>query len=228
MLFRSEQSVPSSVGFEALWASLPDDVQASVAALASKESDAILKPNPKAPGPLPPVPVGVTVRLDSEMARAALLTVPRLQRKHYELIPKQLDEMSFWVNFFSHMTVLVGPKHAEFLEARQGDLAWKGKDVREGADSFSAAWSELSEAKRAPISDLASKESNALLLPALASPPCFPHAPLGTANFIDEAAAMAALRAVPGLQYKHYTIVPKKLDEKTFWVNFFTHVTALL
>ena len=26
---------------------------------------------------------------------------------------------------------------------------------------------------------------------------------------------MAALRAVPGLQYKHYTLVPKKLDEKT-------------
>ena len=47
------------------------------------------------------------------------------------------------------------------------------------------------------------------------SPPCFPDAPLGTANFIDEAAAMAALRAVPGLQYKHYTLVPKKLDEKT-------------
>ena len=64
------------------------------------------------------MPVGVTVRLDSEMARAALLVVPRLQRKHYELIPKQLDEMSFWVNFFSHMTVMVGPKHAEFLEAQ--------------------------------------------------------------------------------------------------------------
>ena len=79
----AEQSVPSSMGFEALWASLPDDVQASVTALASKESDAILKPNPKAPGPLPPVPVGVTVRLDSEMARAALLIVPRLQRNAY-------------------------------------------------------------------------------------------------------------------------------------------------
>ena len=171
----AEQSVPSSMGFEALWASLPDDVQARVTALASKESDAILKPNPKAPGPLPPVPVGVTVRLDSEMARAALLIVPRLQRKHYELIPKQLDEMSFWVspcptlaaplalvhcvrallaatptavpdlapdvtpspdprpnsdpgphpdqvNFFSHMTVLVGPKHAEFLEVRAPPL----------------------------------------------------------------------------------------------------------
>ena len=93
----AEQSMPSSMGFEALWASLPDDVQASVAALASKESDVILKPNPKAPGPLPPVPVGVTVRLDSEMARAALLIVPRLQRKHYETIPKLLDEMTFWV-----------------------------------------------------------------------------------------------------------------------------------
>ena len=68
---------------------------------------------------------------------------------------------------------------------------------------------------RLTLTPLASQESNALLLPSLASPPCFPDAPLGTANFIDEAAAMAALRAVPGLQYKHYTLVPKKLDEKT-------------
>ena len=87
----------------------------SVTALASKESDAILKPNPKAPGPLPPVPVGVTVRLDSEMARAALLIVPRLQRKHYELIPKQLDEMSFWV---SPCPTLARPAGAGPLRAR--------------------------------------------------------------------------------------------------------------
>ena len=222
----AEQSLPSSMGFEALWASLPDDVQASVAALASKESDALLKPNPQAPGPLPPVPVGVTVRLDSEMARAALLIVPRLQRKHYEVIPKQLDEMTFWVNFFSHMTMLVGPKHAEFLEARQGELSWKGKD--EGPDSFAAAWAELSDGKKAEISKLAAKESNALLLPSLSSPPAFPDVALGTANYIDETAAMSALRGVDGLQYKHYTLVPKKLDEKTFWVNAFSHVTAAL
>ena len=224
----AEQSMPSTMGFETLWASLPDDVQASVAALASKESDVLLKPNPKAPGPLPPVPVGVTVRLDSEMARAALLIVPRLQRKHYETIPKQLDEMTFWVNFFSHMTVLVGPKHAEFLEARQGELSWKGKDEHEGSDSFAAVWAELSDSKKAEISKLAGKESNALLLPSLASPPAFPDVALGTANYIDETAAMSALRSVEGLQYKHYTLVPKKLDEKTFWVNFFTHMTALL
>ena len=78
-------------------ASSPCLRQASVTALASKENDAILTPHPKAPGPFPPVPVGVTVRLDGDMARAALLSVPRLQRKHYEMIPKQLDEMTFWV-----------------------------------------------------------------------------------------------------------------------------------
>ena len=42
------------------------------------------------------------------------------------------------VNFFSHVTVLVGPKHAEFLEARQGELAWKGKDEHASSDSFAA------------------------------------------------------------------------------------------
>lgn len=211
-----------------MWAALPEDVQASVAEIVSKESDVLLKPNPKAPGPFPPVPVGVTVRLDSEMARGALSAVPRLQTKHYEMIPRKLDEMSFWVNFFSHLTVLVGPKHAEFVEARQLELSWKGKDEREGMDSFAAVWAELPEAKKAEVSALAAKESNTLLLPSLTSPPAFPTVPLGTSNYIDETAAMSALSSVAGLQYKHYMLVPKKLDEKTFWVNFFTHMTALL
>ena len=52
------------------------------------------------------------------MARAALLLVPRLQRKHYELIPKQLDEMSFWVNFFSHVTVLVASEAPDVLQSK--------------------------------------------------------------------------------------------------------------
>ena len=71
-------------------------------------------------------------------------------------------------------------------------------------------------------------EPSRSLLPSLSSPPAFPDVALGTANYIDETAAMSALRGVDGLQYKHYTLVPKKLDEKTFWVNFFTHMTALL
>ena len=60
------------------------------------------------------------------------------------------------------------------------------------------------------------------------SPAAFPVVPLGTANYIDEGAAMAALGSVTGLQYKHYMLVPKKLEEKTFWVNFFTHLTAII
>ena len=39
---------------------------------------------------------------------------------------------------------------------------------------------------------------------------------------------MSALRLVPGLQTMHYHYVPKKLDEKTFWVNFFSHLTAAI
>ena len=45
--------------------------------------------------------------LDHAAATAALKAVPRLQRKHYELIPKVMDEMAFWDAFFSHATVIV-------------------------------------------------------------------------------------------------------------------------
>jgi len=50
---------------------------------------------------------GVSVALDHAAATGALGAVPRLQRKHYELIPKVLDEMAFWEAFFSHATVIV-------------------------------------------------------------------------------------------------------------------------
>lgn len=219
----AEQSTPSSGGrFDALWAALPDDVKARVGELCSKESETLLKPNSAAPPPLPPVPLGVTVRLDPDVARAALSAVPRLQRKHYELIPKQLDEMSFWINFFTHFTVLVAEKNADLLDVDLGD-EWKGVD---GGDSFAAVWAELPEAKKGEVAALANKDNDALLLPSLASPPAFPKLPVGVANFVDENAAKSALGSVQGLQYKHYTLVPKKLDEKTFWVNFFTHATA--
>ena len=66
-----------------------------------------------------------------------------------------------------------------------------------------------------------------LLQPNPKAPPAFPRLPLGMDNFIDIAAATAALSLVPGLQYKHYMMVPKKLDERSFWVNFFSHVTAI-
>ena len=211
----AEQSAPASSGqFDALWAALPDDVKARVGELCTKESETLLNPNAAAPPPLPPVPVGVTVRLDHEVARAALGLVPRLQRKHYEMIPKQLDEMSFWINFFTHFTALV-----------QENNAWKGVD---GGDSFAAVWTELPEAKKGDVAALANRDNDTLLLPSLASPPAFPKLPVGVASFVDEGAAKSALESVQGLQYKHYTLVPKKLDEKTFWVNFFTHATAKL
>jgi hypothetical protein len=37
-----------------------------------------------------------------------------------------------------------------------------------------------------------------------------------------------ALTRVAGLQKKHSMLVPKKLDEKSFWVNFFMHMTAVI
>ena len=44
----------------------------------------------------------------------------------------------------------------------------------------------------------------------------------------EHIASTAALTSVAGLQKKHYSLVPKKLDEKTFWVNFFTQLTAIV
>ena len=83
---------------------------------------------------------------------------------------------------------------------------------------------------QAEICGLAAKESNALLLPSLSvpstpqpqahphtpnpnpassplptplqAPPAFPEVALGTANYIDETAAMSALRSVDGLQVR--------------------------
>jgi len=217
----AEQSSQAS-RFDELWSALPEEVQAKVTAICAKDDDTLLKPNAASPSPLPPVPVGITVKLDPDAAKAALAAVPRLQRKHYEMIPKSLDEMSFWINFFTHLTVIVREHDPKLLEVDLTET-WKGVD---GGDSFSAVWAELPESKQAEVSALAEKESGTLLLPSLSSPPAFPNVPLGIANFVDEAAASAALSSVKGLQYKHYMLVPKKLDEKTFWVNFFTHMTA--
>ena len=73
-------------------------LQAKVTAICAKDDDTLLKPNAASPPPLPPVPVCITVKLDPDAAKAALAAVPRLQRKHYEMIPKSLDEMSFWMS----------------------------------------------------------------------------------------------------------------------------------
>ena len=54
------------------------------------------------------------------------------------------------------------------------------------------------------------------------------NSPLGTTVAISERAAVAALTLVPGLQKRQYALVPRRLDEKAFWVNFFSHATCLL
>ena len=46
--------------------------------------------------------------------------------------------------------------------------------------------------------------------------------------FLDEAAATAALATVPTLQKLHHALVPKQLDEKAFFINFFSHLTAIV
>ena len=72
---------------------------------------------------------------------AALAAVPRLQRKHYETIPKSLTEMDFWVNFFTHLTVIVREAKPELLAGEP--LDWKGVDGSDGPNSFDAVWAEL-------------------------------------------------------------------------------------
>ena len=89
-------------------------------------------------------------------------------------------------------------------------------------------WAELPAEKRAAVEAMCSKDATALLTPSTKSPAAFPVVPLGVEVFVDEAAATAALTSVAGLQKKHYSLVPKKLDEKTFWVNFFTQLTAIV
>lgn len=217
--------------FSESYAALPDDVHDIVEALCEKDSLALLKAHSGAPPPFPAVPIGVVLQLDHGMASAALAAVPRLQRKHYELIPKSLSELDFFISFFSHLSAIVAancPGAFDLAEAPEG--AWKGVDAtQESADDngFSKAWLTLPDQKKELIAELCAKESGALLTPSPVSPPAFPTLPLGMRCFIDEAAATAALSTVPGLQYKHYTLVPAKLDEAAFWTNFFSHVTEI-
>ena len=173
--------------------------------------------------------MGVIVQLDHDLASAALATVPRLQRKHYELIPKSLSELDFFVSFFSHLTAIVNSHCPDaFALDAEDPGAWKGEQASaEATNTFSEAWATMTEAKRATVSALCAKDSSVLLAPDPKVPPAFPTLPLGMRCFIDEAAATAALSTVPGLQYKHYTLVPSKLPEKAFWTHFFSHFTAI-
>ena len=79
----------------------------------------------------------------------ALRMVPRLQKKHYEMIPKRISEIDFWVSFFSHMTAIVqaqAPENLAQLELEE----WKGKEEGDEASPLPASsvgsfvWSALS------------------------------------------------------------------------------------
>jgi len=72
----------------------------------------------------------------------------------------------------------------------------------------------MTKAKRGAVGALCGKESGILLAPNPQVPPAFPTLPLGMKCFIDTAAATAALSTVPGLQYKHYTLVPSKVTQR--------------
>ena len=221
------QSADTSFG--ELYTALPDVGRAQVDALAEKADTTLLQPHPAAPDPFPTVPVGVTMRLNHAVAQGALSTVPRLQRKHYEMIPKSLEEPAFFVNFFSHVTVIVKTSAPNLLPPPEPEM-WKGTD--ESHNSFEEVWADLSDDKKAAIAALAARDSDVLLGPSTASPSAFPPLPVGFEIFVDEGAAVSALRLVPGLQAKFYAMTagsgPKKVPEKDFWVNFFTHATAAL
>jgi hypothetical protein len=167
-------SRPEPTSFVALWNELPGETRERIAALADKDSNVLLKPNPAAPSPaklpvcfvgasgtsvgrrraaLPgpraprtcvlhpdvstisprtrlPCPMyqlGTSSALDHSAATAALATVPRLQRKHYELIPKVMDEMAFWTAFFSHVTAIVAETAPQLLPAPgEGAMGLRG------------------------------------------------------------------------------------------------------
>ena len=218
---------PAAEAFQTFYNALPDQVHDQIESLCEKDDERLLKPHAKAPTPFPPVPVGVIVRLSKTTASTALRMVPRLQKKHYEMIPKRISEIDFWVSFFSHMTAIVqaqAPENLAQLELEE----WKGKEEGDEANSFDAAWQQLTDAQRAAVEALAAADSDALLAPHPASPPPFPSLPIGVECFVDEKAAMAALVTVKRLQRKHYELVPKKLDERSFWEHFFMHMTVAI
>lgn len=62
--------------------------------------------------------------------------------------------------------------------------------------------------------------------PQTAAPPSQP--PLHTAPFHSPFSAPPSDSAVPSAFLRRYALVPKKLDERAFWTNFFTHMTALV
>lgn len=185
----AEQST-AGADFNTFYEGLPDDVCDQIEALCEKGEDRLLKVHSGAPPPFPMVPIGITVRLSTPMASAALATVPRLQRKHYEMIPKAMTELDFWISFFSHLTAIVEGNCPEKLQELALTAAWKGSSAGKGPDSFSATWSKLEKGKQEAIAALVAKEVCGPRLairlpPASILVPCIsstPHAQLSVLN----------------------------------------------
>ena len=179
------QSTPSDGNFGALYSRLPDDVHDQIEALCAKDDMRLLQANAKAPPPFPQTIVGMTVRLNPSIASAALAIVPRLQRKHYELIPKHLTELEFFISFFSHLTAIVEhncPGAMALEEEVEG--SWKGvAGSEDGSNSFDTAWAAMSDEKRKAFTcaTRCRRDSDASLSAlSFLSPPHLPCTPLST------------------------------------------------
>ena len=221
------QSHVEASDFGALYAALPDDAKAKIDTLANKDSTALASPHPKAPPAYPPTPRGVVVMLDTAAAAAALHAVPRLQRRQYELVPKHMDELTFFVNFFSHATAIVA--EAAPAQLPLNGAVWKGEaDGGAGELAFSSMWRSLAEEHRVALGALVEPTCDALLALNPASPPAFPAIALGMRCFVDVRWCTSALASVKGLQRRRDALVPKKLTERDFWLNFASHLTALV
>ena len=124
---------------------LPDQVD-QIESLCEKD-DELLKPHAKASPPRrgrwAPSCASKTT------ASTALRMVPRLQKKHYEMIPSASPKST---PKFSHMTAIVAqaPENLAQLELEE----WKGKEEGDEANSFDAAWQQLTDAQRAAVEAL--------------------------------------------------------------------------
>lgn len=94
--------------------------------------------------------------------------------------------------------------------------------------TFDDAWERLSNEQRSAIETLCLPESDGLSAAYPNVQPAFPNKPpQDMESFIDEDAITAALASISGLRRKYYALVPLRVTERTFWRNFFSHVTAI-
>ena len=221
-------SATESSALEGILAALPDQALHRIHALCAKNDTQLRKPHPDAPPAYPAVSRGVAVTLDTDAAHEALKLVPRLQQKHHEMIPRFVNELAFFVNFFSHFTVIV-QEAAPNLLARNGEYTWRGDASDDaGVTAFTNMWSSLGQDEREAIKGLADPLNDALMTFNQSSPQPFPPIAFGMRCFIDTKWCESSLINVPGLQRKFGKLVPGKLDERNFWMNFSTHLTSIV